>query len=171
MLIIGRDFHTRYQQIAMAGCPRFGSVNLGLAFDFLCASFSRSLTTSYPLFPCYTDPPGSNTREGGLTFTQRVLKASESWMLKTAHKAQTQAPGAPNRVAGAVGIENTTGRDFKDLAEMQGSVKALKRKVVVPVGFHRRFMVFSFASWFYCSVLLVSVLLVSAIQISQCPLR
>jgi hypothetical protein len=35
---------------------------------------------------CYTGPPGSTTREGGLTFTQRVLKASEDWMLKTAPK-------------------------------------------------------------------------------------
>lgn len=35
---------------------------------------------------CYTGPPGSTTREGGLTFTQRVLKASEAWMLKTAPK-------------------------------------------------------------------------------------
>ena len=35
---------------------------------------------------CYTGPPGSTTREGGLTFTQRVLKASEEWMLKTAPK-------------------------------------------------------------------------------------
>jgi hypothetical protein len=35
---------------------------------------------------CYTGPPGSTTREGGLTFTQRVLKASETWMLKTAPK-------------------------------------------------------------------------------------
>jgi hypothetical protein len=33
---------------------------------------------------CYTGPPGSTAREGGLTFTQRVLKASEEWMLKTA---------------------------------------------------------------------------------------
>jgi len=35
---------------------------------------------------CYTGPPGSTTREGGLTFTQRVLKSSEQWMLKTAPK-------------------------------------------------------------------------------------
>ena len=35
---------------------------------------------------CYTGPPGSTTREGGLTFTQRVLKSSEAWMLKTAPK-------------------------------------------------------------------------------------
>lgn len=35
---------------------------------------------------CYTGPPGSTTREGGLTFAQRVLKASEAWMLKTAPK-------------------------------------------------------------------------------------
>jgi hypothetical protein len=35
---------------------------------------------------CYTGPPGSTTREGGMTFTQRVLKASEAWMLKTAPK-------------------------------------------------------------------------------------
>jgi hypothetical protein len=35
---------------------------------------------------CYTGPPGSTTREGGLTFTQRVLKASEEQMLKTAPK-------------------------------------------------------------------------------------
>jgi hypothetical protein len=33
---------------------------------------------------CYTGPPGSTTREGGLTFTQRVLGASEQWMLKSA---------------------------------------------------------------------------------------
>jgi hypothetical protein len=33
---------------------------------------------------CYTGPPGSSTREGGLTFTQRVLKSSEAWMLKSA---------------------------------------------------------------------------------------
>ncbi|HXJ05893.1 MAG TPA: hypothetical protein VNH65_12395 [Candidatus Acidoferrum sp.] len=33
---------------------------------------------------CYTGPPGSTTREGGLTFTQRVLRASEAHMLKTA---------------------------------------------------------------------------------------
>jgi hypothetical protein len=33
---------------------------------------------------CYTGPPGSTTREGGLTFTQRVLRESESHMLKTA---------------------------------------------------------------------------------------
>jgi hypothetical protein len=33
---------------------------------------------------CYTGPPGSTTREGGLTFTQRVLKSSEDWMLKSA---------------------------------------------------------------------------------------
>ena len=33
---------------------------------------------------CYTGPPGSTTREGGLTFTQRVLKSSEEWMLKSA---------------------------------------------------------------------------------------
>jgi hypothetical protein len=33
---------------------------------------------------CYTGPPGSTTREGGLTFTQRVLKLSEAWMLKSA---------------------------------------------------------------------------------------
>ncbi len=35
---------------------------------------------------CYTGPPGSTTREGGLTFTQRVLKSSEQWMLKSAPK-------------------------------------------------------------------------------------
>jgi hypothetical protein len=35
---------------------------------------------------CYTGPPGSTTREGGLTFTQRVLRASEAHMLKTAPK-------------------------------------------------------------------------------------
>ena len=35
---------------------------------------------------CYTGPPGSTTREGGLTFTQRVLKSSEAWMLKSAPK-------------------------------------------------------------------------------------
>jgi hypothetical protein len=35
---------------------------------------------------CYTGPPGSTTQEGGLTFTQRVLKASEEQMLKTAPK-------------------------------------------------------------------------------------
>ena len=33
---------------------------------------------------CYTGPPGSITREGGLTFTQRVLRAAEEQMLKTA---------------------------------------------------------------------------------------
>jgi hypothetical protein len=34
---------------------------------------------------CYTGGgPGSTTREGGLTFTQRVLKSSEQWMLKSA---------------------------------------------------------------------------------------
>jgi len=33
---------------------------------------------------CYTGPPGSTTREGGATFTQRVLKAAEEQMLKTA---------------------------------------------------------------------------------------
>jgi hypothetical protein len=33
---------------------------------------------------CYTGPPGSTTREGGLTFTQRVLRESESHMLKSA---------------------------------------------------------------------------------------
>ncbi len=33
---------------------------------------------------CYTGPPGSTTGEGGLTFTQRVLKESEAHMLKTA---------------------------------------------------------------------------------------
>ncbi len=35
---------------------------------------------------CYTGPPGSTTREGSLTFTRRVLEASEAWMLKTAPK-------------------------------------------------------------------------------------
>jgi hypothetical protein len=30
-------------------------------------------------------------------------------------------------MVGAVGIENTTGRNFKDLEEMQGNAKALKR--------------------------------------------
>jgi len=35
---------------------------------------------------CYTGPPGSTTREGGLTFTQRVLKESAAHMLKTAPK-------------------------------------------------------------------------------------
>lgn len=35
---------------------------------------------------CYTGPPGSTTRGGGLTFTQRVLRASEEQMLKTAPK-------------------------------------------------------------------------------------
>jgi hypothetical protein len=35
---------------------------------------------------CYTGPPGSTTREGALTFTERVLKSSEAWMLKTAPK-------------------------------------------------------------------------------------
>lgn len=35
---------------------------------------------------CYSGPPGSTTAEGGLTFTQRVLKASEEQMLKTAPK-------------------------------------------------------------------------------------
>jgi hypothetical protein len=40
---------------------------------------------------CYTGPPGSTTREGGLTFTQRVLKASEAWMLKTAPKGADTA--------------------------------------------------------------------------------
>lgn len=33
---------------------------------------------------CYTGPPGATAREGSATFTQRVLKASEEWMLKTA---------------------------------------------------------------------------------------
>lgn len=33
---------------------------------------------------CYTGPPGSTTREGGLTFTQRVLVESSEHMLKTA---------------------------------------------------------------------------------------
>jgi Putative esterase len=33
---------------------------------------------------CYTGPPGSTTREGGLTFTQRTLKAATSHMLESA---------------------------------------------------------------------------------------
>jgi hypothetical protein len=33
---------------------------------------------------CYTGPPGSTTREGGLTFTQRVLKESAAHMLQSA---------------------------------------------------------------------------------------
>jgi hypothetical protein len=33
---------------------------------------------------CYTGPPGATARAGGLTFTQRVLKAAEEQMLKTA---------------------------------------------------------------------------------------
>jgi hypothetical protein len=33
---------------------------------------------------CYTGPPGSTTREGGLNFTQRVLKSSEEWIVKSA---------------------------------------------------------------------------------------
>jgi hypothetical protein len=33
---------------------------------------------------CYTGPPGSTTREGGQTFTQRVLVAAQEQMLKTA---------------------------------------------------------------------------------------
>lgn len=33
---------------------------------------------------CYTGPPGDTTQHGGLTFTQRVLKAAEEQMLKTA---------------------------------------------------------------------------------------
>jgi hypothetical protein len=33
---------------------------------------------------CYTGPPGSTTREGGGTFTLRVLKAAEEHMLKSA---------------------------------------------------------------------------------------
>ncbi|HUK31954.1 MAG TPA: hypothetical protein VLV89_12625, partial [Candidatus Acidoferrum sp.] len=33
---------------------------------------------------CYTGPPGATAREGSATFTQRVLKASADWMLKTA---------------------------------------------------------------------------------------
>ncbi|HYL63990.1 MAG TPA: hypothetical protein VE077_15335 [Candidatus Methylomirabilis sp.] len=33
---------------------------------------------------CYTGPPGSTTREGGLTFTQRTLKAAAEHMLATA---------------------------------------------------------------------------------------
>ncbi len=37
---------------------------------------------------CYTGPPGSTTREGGLTFTQRVLKES------AAHMLQSAPPGA-----------------------------------------------------------------------------
>ena len=35
---------------------------------------------------CYTGPPGSTTREGGLTFTQRVLKESAAHMLQSAPK-------------------------------------------------------------------------------------
>ncbi|HKS81823.1 MAG TPA: hypothetical protein VJR23_10000 [Candidatus Acidoferrales bacterium] len=35
---------------------------------------------------CYTGPSGSTTREGGMTFTQRVLRAAEEQMLKTAPK-------------------------------------------------------------------------------------
>jgi hypothetical protein len=37
---------------------------------------------------CYTGPPGSTTRQGGLTFTQRVLKES------AAHMLQSAPPGA-----------------------------------------------------------------------------
>lgn len=33
---------------------------------------------------CYTGPPGSTTREGGLTFTQRVLRSAVAHMLETA---------------------------------------------------------------------------------------
>jgi hypothetical protein len=33
---------------------------------------------------CYTGPPGDTTRHGGMTFTQRVLKAAAEQMLKTA---------------------------------------------------------------------------------------
>jgi hypothetical protein len=33
---------------------------------------------------CYTGPPGSTTRDGGLTFTQRVLKAAAAHMLESA---------------------------------------------------------------------------------------
>lgn len=33
---------------------------------------------------CYTGPPGSTTREGSLTFTQRVLKAAAAHMLESA---------------------------------------------------------------------------------------
>ena len=33
---------------------------------------------------CYTGPPGSTTREGGLTFTQRTLKAAAAHMLDSA---------------------------------------------------------------------------------------
>jgi hypothetical protein len=33
---------------------------------------------------CYSGPPGSTTREGGLTFTQRVLKESAAHMLQSA---------------------------------------------------------------------------------------
>ena len=35
---------------------------------------------------CYTGPPGSTTREGSLTFTQRVLKAAAAHMLESAPK-------------------------------------------------------------------------------------
>ncbi|MGB8472523.1 MAG: hypothetical protein WCE61_00405 [Candidatus Acidiferrum sp.] len=40
---------------------------------------------------CYTGPPGSTTREGGLTFTQRVLKAAAAHMLATAPKGADTA--------------------------------------------------------------------------------
>jgi hypothetical protein len=36
---------------------------------------------------CYTGPPGSTSREGGLTFTQRVLKSSAAHMLESAPPA------------------------------------------------------------------------------------
>jgi hypothetical protein len=35
---------------------------------------------------CYTGPPGSSTREGGLTFTQRVLVSAAAHMLQSAPK-------------------------------------------------------------------------------------
>lgn len=40
---------------------------------------------------CYTGPPGSTTREGSLTFTQRVLKAAAAHMLATAPKGADTA--------------------------------------------------------------------------------
>ena len=64
------------------------------AVHLMQASFEASANPHYvPDFDygvdqphCYTGPPGSTTQEGGLSFTQRVLNASEAWMLKTAPK-------------------------------------------------------------------------------------
>ncbi len=40
---------------------------------------------------CYTGPPGSTTREGGLTFTQRVLVSAAAHMLQSAPKGADTA--------------------------------------------------------------------------------